>query len=150
MSKAITDSKSEGKIITVDALPHNIPIYWNVIDDHDGLKSRAELLEPWQDLINRYIIFYQGNVRLELQKFKIGRIHIAFIDGPHEYEDIMLQFQQIKNHQKSGDMIIYDDYTPHQFPGVMKAVDEICQRYHYHSTILKASPFRGYAVTTKI
>ena len=47
-------------------------------------------------------------------------------------------------------VIIYDDYTPDQFPGVVKAVDEICQRYHYQSAILKASSFRGYAVTTKI
>ena len=150
MAKALADQNKEGRIITIDQLPHNVKMYWNCIDDHDGPKSRAELLEPWQDLVKRHIIFYEGNVRMELPKFQMGRIHFAFIDGPHEYEDVMFQFQQIKNQQEPGDVIIYDDYAPDQFPGVVKAVDEICQRYHYQPTILKASSFRGYAVTTKI
>ena len=150
IAKALSDHNRAGIILTIDAIPHNTRFYWNIIDDHDGPKSRAELLEPWQDLVKRHIIFYEGNVRMELPKFQMGRIHFAFIDGPHEYEDVMFQFQQIKNQQEPGDVIIYDDYAPDQFPGVVKAVDEICQRYHYQPTILKASSFRGYAVTTKI
>ena len=37
--------------------------------------------------------------------------------------------KKIENYQESGDMIVFDDYSPHQFPGVVKAVDEISQRY---------------------
>ena len=29
-----------GKIYTVDILPHDTKMYWNCIDDHDGMKSR--------------------------------------------------------------------------------------------------------------
>jgi len=44
MSKAINDSSIAGKVITFDILPHNKKMYWNIIFDHDGMRSRSELL----------------------------------------------------------------------------------------------------------
>ena len=45
MSKALIDANTNGKIYTVDILPHDTKMYWNCIDDHDGMKSRKELLK---------------------------------------------------------------------------------------------------------
>ena len=33
-------------------------IFWNCIDDFDGKKTRRELIEPWKDLANEYIVFH--------------------------------------------------------------------------------------------
>ena len=119
------------------------------IDDHDGIKTRAELLQPWNDLVERYIIFHQGDTQLELPKVKAERVHFAFLDGAHSYNDVMFEFEQIKKHQEIGDMIVYDDYTPQQFDGLVRAVDEICEKYQYRRTDLQAHSRRGYVVAVK-
>jgi len=149
MAKALKDSNKSGAIITFDVLPHRTRMYWNCIDDHDGPKSRAELLEPWKDLVQRYIIFHQGNTRLEMPKVQAERIHFAFLDGTHTYEDVLFEFHQIQMRQQPGDMIVYDDYTPKKFPGIVRAVDQICEEYQYHRTELKAHGGRGYIVAEK-
>ena len=44
MAKALTDMDVHGTITTIDSISHNNKIYWNCIDDHEGPKSRAQLL----------------------------------------------------------------------------------------------------------
>ena len=119
MSKALHDQQRAGVIMTFDVLPHRTRMYWNCIDDCDGPKTRTELLMPWQSLVSKYIIFHQGDTWLELPKVQAERIHFAFLDGAHTYKDVMFEFEQIQNHQEKGDMIVYDDYTPNLFPGVV-------------------------------
>ena len=46
MSKAINDSKINGKIITIDIIPNNKKFFWNCIDDKSK-KTRKELLNNW-------------------------------------------------------------------------------------------------------
>jgi len=149
MAKALADQGRAGVILTFDVLPHRTRMYWNCIDDHYGEKSRSELLKPWKDLVQNYIIFHQGDTRLEMPKVQAERINFAFLDGAHTYDDVLFEFAQIRDRQKSGDMIVYDDYTPKQFPGIVKAVDQICEEYKYHRTALKAHGERGYMVTEK-
>ena len=52
-----------GKIYTFDVLPHNSKMYWNCIEDEFGPKSRGDLLITWKDLMEKYIVFVQGNVK---------------------------------------------------------------------------------------
>ena len=150
MARALEDQKRSGLIITFDVLPHETEMYWNCIADHQhGPQTRAELLQPWKSLVHKYVIFHQGNTRLELPKVKTDRIHFAFLDGAHTYEDVMFEFQQVGPFQLEGDIIVYDDYTPSQFPGLVRAVDEICEKHCYHRTDLKAHSGRGYVVAVK-
>ena len=149
MAKALYDQRREGTIITFDVLPHNSKMYWNCLDDIEGPKTRKELLKPWSNLLRDYIIFQQGKTKLELPKVKIERVNFAFLDGAHTYEDVMFEFKQIKDQQVSGDMIIYDDYTPQQFPGLVQAVDEICKNYNYKRIDIQAHFDRGYVVAVK-
>lgn len=149
MAKALQDQKRPGLILTFDNLPHSKKMFWNCIDDLDGPKSRSELLEKWKDLIENYILFHQGDTLIQLKKNYLERINFCFLDGSHTYKDVMFEFNQIKNHQKTGDMIVYDDYTINQFPGIVKAVDEICSNFNYSRKDLKASSNRGYVVATK-
>jgi len=149
MARALKDQQRFGTIVTFDVLPHRTPMYWNCIDDWDGPKTRAELLRPWKDLVQNYVLFNQGDTRLELPKIQAERIHFAFLDGAHTYEDVIFEFEQIYERQLPGDTIVYDDYTPQQFPGLVKAVDLICKKYRYHRNDLQAHSGRGYVVAVK-
>ena len=150
MSKELFEMGREGRIVTFDVLPHNKKIYWNCIDDLEGPKTRSELLNSWKKLVSRYIIFQQGDSKLNLKKVATDRIHFAFLDGSHSFDDVMFEFKQIKDFQKSGDVIVYDDYNIDQFPGLVKAVDEICKEFRYKIEVIFAHDARGYAITTKI
>ena len=150
MAKALKDQQQAGTILTFDVLPHNTVMYWNCIDDLEKPKTRAQLLQPWESLVQDFILFHQGDTRLELQKVKAERINFAFLDGGHTYEDVMFEFNQISKHQRPGDIIVYDDYTPSQFPGIVRAVDKICDNYNHQCEVLKAHSGRGYVVAVKL
>jgi hypothetical protein len=149
MAKALSDQNRYGLIITYDFLPHLKKMYWNCIDDNDGPKTRAELLSKWKDLMQNYIIYQQGDTRLELNKLQLERINFAFLDGAHTFNDVMNEFQKIKTRQVSGDVIVYDDYTKEKFSGIVRAVNEICINHDYKRIDLKSSDSRGYVITEK-
>ena len=149
MSQALEEQERTARIITFDVLPHNKKMFWNCIDDYDGPKSRSELLKPWQNLSSKYVIFYQGDTRITLKKVAAERIHFAFLDGSHIYNDVMFEFNQIKDYQCEGDIIIFDDYNENQFPGLVRAVDEICSNFKYSRENLLAHQGRGYVIATK-
>lgn len=149
MAKALADQQRAGAILTFDVLPHTSPMYWNCVDDDEGQKTRATLLEPWRELVDNYIVFHQGDTRVSLPKVRCGRVHFAFLDGAHTYEDVMFEFEQISPFQRAGDVIVYDDYSQSQFPGLVQAVDEICAHHGYERVDLRAHSGRGYVVATK-
>lgn len=150
MAKALSDQDRPGVIITFDVLPHNKPMLWNCITDHEqGRLSRSDLLSHWRDLTERYIVFHQGDTRIELPKVQTDRVHLAYLDGAHTYEDVMFEFEQIREKQTEGDVIIYDDYNDDQFPGLVKAVDEICHLHKYRRIDLKSDQHRGYVIAYK-
>jgi hypothetical protein len=149
MSKAIEEQGRVARIITFDVLPHNQRMFWGCIDDHDGPKSRSELLRPWRNLGSKYLIFYQGDSKINLKKVATERIHFAFLDGSHTYKDIIFEFNQIKDYQCSGDVIVFDDYNESKFPGLVRAVDEICSCFEYSRVEISANQDRGYVIATK-
>ena len=150
LAKALKDADVCGKIITFDVLPHNHKMYWNCIDDNEGKKTRAELLKPYSGLTEKYIIFHQGNTKTELPKLQTDRIHFAFLDSAHDYYYLMSEFQNLKDKQQKGDMRFFDDYTPKMFPGVVKAVDEICEKHNYSKQIITVSDTRAYVIAEKL
>ncbi len=150
MAKALDEAGCSGKIVTFDVLPHDTKMYWNCIDDLEGPKTRSQLLAKWGRLSQNYIFFHQGETKIEFPKITTERIHFAFLDGAHTYNDVMFEFMQIKDKQLSGDIIIYDDYTPEQFTGLVKAVDEICEKFKYKSKVINAHSRRGYLIATKL
>lgn len=148
MAKALEDANVEGRIITVDVLSHLKRQIWNCIDDHDGLKSRAEILAPWSDLL-RKIIFIQGDTLYTLPRLGLDRINFAFLDAQHIESSVLQEFEIIQKKQMLGDMIVFDDVTESEFPGVVKAVAKISQRDDCKVERLALSDQRGYAWQTK-
>ena len=148
MAKALIDSNKDGKIFTIDILPHNKPILWNCIDDHEGPKTRKDLLSKWSNEIKK-IIFVQGHSRKRLPKMNLARINFAFIDAMHEEEDVLSEYRYVCQKQKAGDIIIFDDVTPNLFEGVYRAIKKVEEENLYKVERITLSDQRGYAVATK-
>ena len=137
-----------GSITTIDPLPHRKKILWNCIDDNYGPHTREELLSGYDNLIDKYITFKEGR-SIDVLPFIKNRIHFAFVDGEHNYENIIYETEHISNHQKKGDIIIFDDYNKNQYPGLVEAVDQFCIKKSYSKKIIKGINARDYVVTSK-
>tara|TARA_B100000989_G_scaffold298502_1_gene288143 strand:- start:4809 stop:5696 length:888 start_codon:yes stop_codon:yes gene_type:complete len=148
-SKAINDKNIQGKVITIDCIPHNKKIFWNCISDFEGEKTREELLSKWEEELNN-IIFIQGWTIDTLNKIGLNRIHFAFLDAQHTKKSVLEEFKFIYKRQISGDIIFFDDVTPNMFPGVCEAVDYIKINYPYKIKSLNFDRSRGYAIATRI
>ena len=151
MAKALEDHQIDGKIITFDVLPHLKKIFWNTIDDHlIGKQTRNELLKNWKALCERYIIFIQGYSCYQLKKVISQRIHFAFVDGAHNYKDVLIELNHITQFQKKNDQIFCDDYNEILFSGVIKAINEFRKKHNYNFKIIKTNQDRKYCVLTKL
>ena len=147
MSKAINDAKVNGTIITLDVLPHNEKIYWNCIDDLEGKKSRAELLNKWPDELKN-IIFIQGQNRSTLKNLGINRINFAFLDAQHTKKDVLNEFYFVKDRQIKNDIIVFDD-VDNTNPEVLEVVNSQQVKKFYNLKILNIEPGRAYAIAYK-
>lgn len=146
MAKALSDFHKKGKINTIDILPKNKKIYWNCISDIKGKKNRFELLEKWKDLNQKYINYYEGFSKKILEKhLKQNRVHFAFLDGSHTYVDVRLEFKFVSERQLKNDIIIVDDYDL-QYPGLIKAVNELSQTFNYSLELISSESNRTYAI----
>ena len=148
MAKALIDGNEDGKIFTIDILPHNKAILWNCIDDHEGPKTRQDLLSKWSNEIKK-ITFLQGHSKKRLSKMNLTRINFAFIDAMHEEDDVLFEYRYVSQKQKAGDIIIFDDVTPGLFEGVYRAVKKVEEENHYKVERITLSNQRGYAVAIK-
>jgi predicted O-methyltransferase YrrM len=144
MAKAISDSGVPGRVFTFDVLPHLKRQYWNCIDDHDGRKSRAELLAPWSDLL-RLVTFVHGDTHLMLERVGLERINFAFLDAQHVKRAVLHEFNIVSARQRPGDMTVFDDVTPSAYPGVVAAVQEVERQCEYKVKRLTISESRSYA-----
>ena len=149
MAKALDDAGATGKIVSFDVLPHDVSILWNCIRDADGPRTRADLLQDYGGLLERYVIFHRGDTKEELAKVSVPRVHVAFLDSVHEYEHVMAEFSSIRTRQRTGDVLFVDDYTPDAYPGVVKAADEICRDHGYSTRVVAANARRRYLIAEK-
>jgi cephalosporin hydroxylase len=149
MARALTDMGHQGNILTIDILPHNRPMYWNCVDDLSGPKTRKDLLSSWAELL-KSITFLQEETLVAITRLGMQRVHFAFLDASHTYEDVMAEFSFVSNLQITGDVIVFDDVTDATFPGVVQAVEEIETRGDYKIDRVTGGEHRGYAVATRI
>lgn len=150
MAKALSDHSANGKIVTFDILPHNVSMYWNCIDDHEGSKSRKDLLQPWGELSGFSILFIEGDSRINLSRVCADHIGFAFLDGAHGYDDVLFEFETVARKQKIGDIIVFDDYNMADFPGLVQAVDDGCNSFGYSKEIIESGKNRKYVIAKRI
>ena len=114
MAKALVDNDYDGIVTTIDSIAHEKEIYWNCIDDHDGPKSRLQLLNKWETELQR-IIFIQGWTDDVMSRLGVGRINFAFLDAQHTKEDVLKEFKFVSKKQLVGDIVVFDDVTKDYF-----------------------------------
>jgi predicted O-methyltransferase YrrM len=149
LSRVLTDRRRDGKLVTLDRIEHNRRHLWNCIDDHDGPRTRHELLEPWRVERDR-VVFVSGDSARMLDAIGLGRIHFAFLDGSHTEADVLKEYAYVAARQESGDVIVIDDVTPGVFDGIVAAVRRIEEEGLYRIERLQAEERRAYAIATRI
>lgn len=150
MAKAMSDTDSSGKIITFDIIPHEREMYWNCVNDHlRGPTKRSELLRKWSQLLDDYILFVEGNTKLMMSKVHASRIHFAFLDGGHTYQDVCSEFEWVEKKQRQGDVVIFDDYNDVDFPEIVQAVDQMKKKYNYSIKVVSLTGNRHMAICEK-
>ena len=148
MAKALIDMDFPGFIATIDIIPHDQRIFWNCIDDHEGPKTRTELLDKWPEELTR-IIFLQGWTSSIISQIGLNRINFAFLDSQHTKKDVLREFNYVSRRQKIGDIIVFDDVTEGIFQGVCEAVQFISENYPYDVKKFQFSDSRGYAIAKR-
>lgn len=152
MAKILKDFNKTGKIHTLDLLSLKKKMYWNCINDTvNGKCLRKDLLNKWSDLKD-YIELYECDTNNKLETLNLNRIHFAFLDGSHQYDSILKELNYVKNKQLSGDVIVCDDYTIKQFPGICKAINAFLSENEYNSQIFYGNDGkkkRGYVYMIK-
>jgi predicted O-methyltransferase YrrM len=148
MAQALKDAEACGHVVTVDQLPHDKAMLWNCIDDHEGPKTRAQLLSAYPDLLSR-VIFLQGRSDQLIATLGLSRINFAFLDATHTESEVKREFDFVSARQMEGDIVVLDDVTPSLFPSVVAAVNAIDAGGKYQLDRITASEQRGYAIATR-
>ena len=149
MAKAFEDAGVTGTVISIDLTSHHRQQIWNSIDDHEGPKSRREIVSRWPDLVKN-IIFLQGSSSLLLDRVGVSSFDFAFLDAQHIRSAVLNEFNAVQKLQTKGDKIVFDDVTPSLFPGVCEAVNKVEADGNYHIRRIMSSQDRGYAIATKL
>jgi predicted O-methyltransferase YrrM len=149
MAKALDDTATPGTISTFDILPHDEAMFWNCVLDADGPRTRAQLLDGYADVTARRVRFHQGDAKAALAKVAAPRVHFAFLDSAHTYEQVMAEFAHLEARQARGDVLFFDDYTQSAYPGVVRAADEICATRGYAPVVVTANAARRYLIAEK-
>ena len=137
MSKILQNNNILGTVNTLDLIPHQKKVFGNCFPAVRLQRhlSREEILKPYQMLVDKYIKFYDGDSMEILNNLTLDRIHFAFLDGHHIYSYVKFELDYVSQRQESGDIIICDDYTKEQFPGIVQAIDEFIEKGLYNYKI---------------
>lgn len=147
MAKALHDANVPGTVITIDVLPHLRSQYWNCIDDHDGKRTRRELLTAYSGVIDR-VVFIRGDTLTMLPRIGIDRVHFAYLDAQHTKKNVLEEYSAVKRLQSAGDILFFDDVTPKKFQGVVDAVKKIEREGQYSMEYLQGNHDRSFAIGT--
>ncbi len=135
LAKALKDFSQQGNIFTFDIIPNRVPFYWNSATDIiHGPLSRMVLLNKWQELVNDYILFFSTATFNSLRVVDIPKIHFAFVDGSHFFNDVLNEINYIVKRLNNKAIIVFDDYDKELFPGVVKACNYLSS-LKLHSSI---------------
>lgn len=146
MAHAFSLSKLNSVIVSVDAVDPKARVARNTVAEVDGLKTVEETIATVMTVPTNItflhmtgITFLTANVTANCK-----RIHFAFVDGKHSYDQVSREAALLKQCQKPGDVAVFDDT---HIEGVGRAVDEI-EGYQVERLTLK--PERAYAIATRI
>lgn len=116
---ALDDAGLDGTVYSVDVQDPLARIRRNTIAEADHLRTLPEILEPWPEAQR---IHFEHTTSLKWLASHPERIHVAFVDGKHEYQTVLKEGKLLADRQQAGDVVVFDDI---QMPGVGKAVRQL-------------------------
>jgi hypothetical protein len=145
MAKALTDSKIDGKIYTVDRVGNTEKIsrYYQLPSDKHPQKNDISNYEIWQSVASsewiKKIIPLQGYSGVVMDKSNFQNIDFCYIDGNHSYDGTKHDFLSFLKVASNNFSVLFDDYIDRDFYGVKKFVDkEINPKYD--SVLIDSDP----------
>lgn len=135
---AADNLQTQFRVTSVDVMPPEARVRRNTIAECGGLRTLAEILEPWNEAT--HITFVESTGIAYLRQHP-ERIHVAFVDGKHTEDAVWQEGQLLADRQVPGDVAIFDDY---QVPGVAAAINRLKKLYDVE--LISAKPDRTYAI----
>ena len=77
---AIEDAGREAESFSVDVLPPGARVRRNTVAEVDGLRTLAEIIQPWPEAQQ---ISFVASTGIDWLAANPGRVHVAFVDGKH-------------------------------------------------------------------
>lgn len=147
LAEAIRESESNLPVVTMDILPHDEKMFWNSPIDRNGKQSRAEI---WSQLdAGDSIIFLEGPISQSLRMLGMNRIRLAFLDSQHSREQVETELSYVSARQKSGDIVVLDDFGSSGFHGVVAGAQSVFSRNNYSKVAEVSSLHKTVAVWKK-
>jgi len=93
----------------------------------NSLKSVSNFLKKFENNVK----LIKGNSLEVLPKIDLKIFDMIFVDGGHSYETVKSELSHILKNVKNNCLVVCDDYTLLETPGVKKAIDEAIIDYSY-------------------
>jgi hypothetical protein len=93
----------------------------------NSLKSVSKFLKNFKNNIK----LIKGNSLEILPNIDLKMFDMIFVDGGHSYETVKSELAYILKNIKNNCLVVCDDYTLLETPGVKKAIDEAIIEYSY-------------------
>lgn len=96
LAQALIDSGYAGQV-------HTIEIDEETVEKARDIVSRAN--------VGAQVVFHRGDSKEVLVHLApaVGPIRAAFLDGSHEFNDVMTEFERIEPHLDAGAIVIFDN-----------------------------------------
>lgn len=116
---ALDDAGVVGTVHSVDVIDPQARAIRNTVAEVDGPKTLVEILSEWPEASR---IAFAGMTGRRWLTGHPGRVHLAYVDGKHTYDEVSWEAALLATRQLTGDVIVFDDL---QSPGVAHAVEEL-------------------------
>jgi predicted O-methyltransferase YrrM len=103
------------------------------------LKEKLNSLSSVSNFLKKFksnIKLIKGNSLEILPKIDLKIFDMIFVDGGHSYETVKYELGYILKNIKNNCLVVCDDYTLLETPGVKKAIDEAIVEYSYNLKVV--------------
>jgi predicted O-methyltransferase YrrM len=130
MALALDGYKYPSKILTLDVISNDTDFFQKTFLGNKKI-SRKKILDKLPEKLVNKIIFLQGDSLSDLKKLYIKNINFCYLDAEHNRKYLKNEINFVKKFQKSGDIIVFDDYDYKNFPEVYEVVNEFIKNEPY-------------------
>lgn len=138
---AVEDAGLEADAFSVDVMPPAARVRRNTVAEVEGLKTLAEIVEPFP--VAQRITFLEST-GIDWLRAHPQRVHFAFVDGKHSGSVVRQEGVLLAARQSAGDVVVFDDV---HIGDVSAAVTSL--HHDYKIDYLQVLPKRAYGLAVR-